>query len=316
MKKNLLSLILISFSIFSYGQCNGRYQTEIFNTVSVSTVNYSDVYNDFFHKMDIYTPDGDTATNRPVILYMHGGAFYAGEKGSVDCVDFCTSYAKKGYVAISANYRLAPNALTFAFYNDIQYITVLQAVADIKAAVRYLRKDHANGNTLGIHPDGIFLGGYSAGAVLAIHLSYLDSISDLPTSPLDVQALVSNIGGTLDGDAGNDGYSSEIGGIVSFAGGINDLAWVDSTDDPIVFIHGTDDNVVNFNCGPGLGQATVLNLCGMNAMKPALDNAGILNDTMVYINGGHGWAGSGHANPFIYSSSRFFYKFSISITSM
>ena len=297
MKKNLLSLILLSFSIFSYGQCNGRYQTEIFNTVSVSTVNYSDVYNDFFHKMDIYTPDGDTVTNRPVILYIHGGAFYAGEKGSVDCVDFCTSYAKKGYVAISANYRLAPNALTFAFYQDIQYITVLQAVADIKAAVRYLRKDHANGNTLGIHPEGIFLGGYSAGAVLSIHLSYLDSISDLPTSPLDVQALVSNIGGTLDGDAGNDGYSSEIGGIVSFAGAINDLAWVDSTDDPIVFIHGTDDNVVNFNCGPGLGQATVLNLCGMNAMKPALDNAGILNDTMVYINGGHGWAGSGHANP-------------------
>ena len=80
MKKNLLSIILLSFSIFSYGQCNGRYQTEIFNTVSVSTVNYSDVYNDFFHKMDIYTPDGDTVTNRPVILYMHGGAFYAGEK--------------------------------------------------------------------------------------------------------------------------------------------------------------------------------------------------------------------------------------------
>ena len=124
MKKNLLSLILLSISIFSYGQCNGRYQTEIFNTVSVSTVNYSDVYNDFFHKMDIYTPDGDTVTNRPVILYLHGGAFYAGEKGSVDCVDFCTSYAKKGYVAISANYRLAANALTFAFYNDIQYITV------------------------------------------------------------------------------------------------------------------------------------------------------------------------------------------------
>ena len=80
MKKNLLSLILLSISIFSYGQCNGRYQTEIFNTVSVSTVNYSDVYNDFFHKMDIYTPDGDTVTNRPVIVYMHGGAFYAGEK--------------------------------------------------------------------------------------------------------------------------------------------------------------------------------------------------------------------------------------------
>mgnify|MGYP006084619433 CR=1 FL=1 len=296
MKKKFLAIILAIISLNNYGQCNGRYQTEIFNSVSVSTVNYSDVYNDFFHKMDIYTPDGDTVTNRPVILYMHGGAFYAGEKGSVDCVDFCTSYAKKGYVAISANYRLAANALTFLFYEDIQYTTVLKAVADIKSAVRYLRKDHANGNTLGIHPDGIFLGGYSAGAVLSIHMSYIDSISDLPTSPLDVQALVSTIGGTLDGDAGNDGYSSEIGGIVSFAGGINDLTWVDSTDDPIVFIHATVDPAVNFNCGPGLGQPTVLNLCGMNAMKPALDNAGVLNDTMVY-NIGHGWAATGHANP-------------------
>ena len=81
MKKNLFSIILLCFSVSSFGQCNGRYQTEIFNTVSVSTVNYSDVYNDFYHKMDIYTPDGDTVTNRPVILYMHGGAFYAGEKG-------------------------------------------------------------------------------------------------------------------------------------------------------------------------------------------------------------------------------------------
>ena len=45
--------------------------------------------------MDIYTPDGDTVTNRPVILYMHGGAFYAGEKGSVDCVDFVLLTLKK-----------------------------------------------------------------------------------------------------------------------------------------------------------------------------------------------------------------------------
>ena len=74
------------------------------------------------------------------------------------------------------------------------------------------------------------------------------------------------------------------------------MAWVDSTDDPIVCIHGTDDLIVNFNCGPGLAQPTVLNLCGMNAMKPALDNAGILNDTLIF-NVGHSWAGTGHANP-------------------
>jgi hypothetical protein len=34
----------------------------------------------------------------------------------------------------------------------------------------------------------------------------------------------------------------------------------------------------------------------MNAMKPALDNAGILNDTLIF-NVGHSWALTGHANP-------------------
>lgn len=296
MTKKLLFLALLCFSIFSYGQCNGRYQTEIFANVTVNTVYYSDTFFDVRHQMDIYIPDGDTVTNRPVIIYMHGGAFLNGDKSTTDCIDFCNSYAKKGYVAISANYRLASNPVTFALFEEEQYTTVLKAVADIKAAVRYLRKDHANGNTLGIDSDGVFIGGYSAGAVLAMHMSYIDSISDLPSSPLDVQALVSNIGGTLDGDAGNDGYSSNISGVVSFAGGINDLSFIDSNDEPMVLVHGTGDDIVYFDCGPGLGFTTVLNLCGMNAMKPALDNAGILNDTLIF-HVGHSWAVTGHANP-------------------
>lgn len=296
--KNIGTLILfLGISTFFFGQCDGRYQTEIFSSVSVSTVNYSDVYTDQFHEMDIYTPDGDTATNRPVILYMHGGSFYAGDKNLTDCVDFCTSYAKRGYVAISANYRLSSNPIIFALSTVEQYSTVLKAVADIKSAVRYLRKDHDNGNSLGIHPQGIFVGGYSAGAVLSIHLGYIDQVSDLPTSPTDVQALVAGIGGSLDGDAGNDGYSSDISGIVSFAGGINDLSWIDSNDEPIVFIHGTADLTVNYNCGPGTNQPTVLTLCGMNSMKPVMDSEGVLNDTLIYTGEGHGWAGSGHANP-------------------
>ena len=262
----------------------------------MNTVYYSDIFFDLRHQMDIYMPDGDTVTNRPVIIYMHGGAFLNGDKSTTDCIDFCNSYAKKGYVAISANYRLASNPVTFALFEEEQYITVLKAVADIKAAVRYLRKDHANGNTLGINSDGIFIGGYSAGAVLSVHLAYIDEITDLPSSPLDVQALVANIGGTLEGDAGNDGYSSNISGVVSFAGGINDLSFIDSNDEPIVLAHGTGDDIVYFNCGPGLGFSTVLNLCGMNAMKPALENAGILNDTLIF-NVGHSWAGTGHANP-------------------
>jgi acetyl esterase/lipase len=297
MKKLSILFLLSVLSTSFFGQCDGRYQTEIFNSVSVSTVNYSDVYTDQYHEMDIYTPDGDTATNRPVIIYMHGGAFYSGDKNLADCVDFCTSYAKMGYVAISANYRLSANPIIFALSTEEQYTSVLKAVADIKAAVRYVRKDHSNGNSLGVHPQGIFVGGYSAGAVLSIHLAYLDQISDLPTSPTDVQALVASIGGTLEGNSGNSGYSSDVRGIVSFAGGINDLAWIDPNDEPIVFVHGTTDLVVNYNCGPGTNQPTVLTLCGMNAMKPVVDSQGVLNDTLIYTGEGHGWPASGHANP-------------------
>ena len=95
MKKTLtlISLTLLSLQIFS--QCNGRYEYEIFSNVNKTTVNYSDVYNDLEHEMDIYTPQGDTETNRPLIIYMHGGSFYLGDKSMTDCVDFCESFAKR-----------------------------------------------------------------------------------------------------------------------------------------------------------------------------------------------------------------------------
>ena len=75
MKKLLLIIILIYSTITLYSQCDNRYQSEIFNSVNVTTVNYSDVYVDNFHEMDIYTPDGDTATNRPLIIFHHGGSY-------------------------------------------------------------------------------------------------------------------------------------------------------------------------------------------------------------------------------------------------
>ena len=76
MKKIYFSLACILVASLAMAQCDGRYQTEIFSSVTVmQDVNFSDVYTDGAHEMDIYLPDGDTETNRPVILYMHGGSF-------------------------------------------------------------------------------------------------------------------------------------------------------------------------------------------------------------------------------------------------
>ena len=93
--KQLYTLLLLTFiSAFTFAQCDGRYQTEIFSSVSDTTVNYSDVYTDNAHEMDIYTPDGDTETNRPLIIFIHGGTFIAGDKANSDCIDFCKKFAK------------------------------------------------------------------------------------------------------------------------------------------------------------------------------------------------------------------------------
>ena len=104
MKKTLSFFTLILVSGVIYSQCNGRYESEIFNTVSSTTVNYSDTYNDDRHQMDIYKADDDTEINRPVILFIHGGGFLNGDKNLTYAVDFCESFAKRGYVTVSLNY--------------------------------------------------------------------------------------------------------------------------------------------------------------------------------------------------------------------
>jgi len=312
--KTKLIILVIFLSSLSYSQCNGRYQTDIFSSVSVATVNYSDVYTDVYHEMDIYTPDNDTVTNRPVVFYMHGGSFYGGDKSTSDCVDFCNSMAKRGYVAISLNYRLTNQVVLFLSNKEHQYGTVLQAVADAKAGIRYMKKDFATGNTLGIDTSAIYVGGYSAGAVLAIHLAYIDNISDLPTSPTDVQNLVStSMGGTLEGDAGNIGYSSKIYGVYSFAGGINDLVWIDSNDEPLVSIQGDADATVSYNCAPGLGYPSVLTLCGTGEMHPFADSIGLFNDDTTYIGEDHNWAASGNSNQLFGLATDFVVNFLYSI---
>jgi len=296
--KKLSTLLTLTFiSAFTFAQCDGRYQTEIFNTVTVTTINYSDVFTDNAHEMDIYTPDGDTEINRPVILYLHGGSFTSGNKEMVDCVDFCTAFAKKGYVVASVNYRLVSlwNVTSFLVNQDEQYEQVLKATYDLKAAVRYFRKDFANGDTYGVDPNTIFVGGYSAGAIAAIHLAYIDSVSQLPTTPFDIQAVANNLGG-IEGDAGNLGYPSTVSGIVSFAGGINDLNWIDANDEPIVSCQGDQDVTVAYNCGPGLGNPSVLTLCGAGEIHPIADNLGLINDALIFSGTAHGWGALGAAS--------------------
>ena len=286
----LTAFLVLLGSINKIHAQNTSYIDPIYSEIETSTVNYSDVYNDAFHKMDIYQPKGDTNAKRPVLIYIHGGAFYAGDKATLDCIDFCTHFAKKGYVAVSVNYRLA-NPLLFLANRSVQLDAVLKTMADVKSAIRYFSKDAATANTYKIDSNAVFIGGYSAGGVAALHTAWVTDTAELDN---ELQSILKSGIKTLDGDAGNNGYSHKVKGIFSLAGALFKTAYANAGDVPAYLAHAKDDGTVLFNCAPGLNDSRVVTLCGTGKIYPRLDTVNIHYDTMILETGGHAWPGLGN----------------------
>ena len=52
-----------------------------------------------------YLNDYQTVTNRPVVIYIHGGAWAIGDKANIDSK--AKFFKNLGYVFVSVNYRLS-----------------------------------------------------------------------------------------------------------------------------------------------------------------------------------------------------------------
>jgi len=286
--KKLILLNIILTSQFVFGQCDERYQDEIFSDILKTTVEYTDVYDwsssDSGLDMDIYQAEGDTESNRPLLIFAHGGVYVAGNKDNPAMVSLCESFAKRGYVTASIQYRLiSPFSLTAPNASDLLTQTLVNSISDMKAAVRYFRKDYAeNDNSYGINPNLIFVGGYSAGAITAVHLSAVDE-ADIPDG---LQVFFDNAGG-IEGNSGNEGYSSEVSGAISLAGAIQSVSFFDADDEPIVSVHATDDNTVSYECDYPLQNIDFSVLCGSGEIHNELDALGVLNDLYTLNSGGH-----------------------------
>ena len=138
---------------------------------------------------DIYTPSGDTETNRPVVILAHTGSFLpavvngqaTGSKTDSSIVEQCMRWAKKGYVAVAMDNRLGWDPLNTD--QNVRTGSLIQAayrgVHDAKAMVRFLRMtEDQGGNPYGINPNKIVLGGHGTGAYIALGYACL-----LYTSP-------------------------------------------------------------------------------------------------------------------------------------
>ena len=190
--------------------------------------------------LDVYQPENDTIGKRPLLLFIHGGAFFFGDKEN-KLQQVITEYAvKRGFMVAAINYRLGtsitPGSIERTIYRDVQ---------DTRAALRYLmnRKD-----VFGIDENQIYLSGSSAGGIISLTTAFMDSYEVYSSTGSGLFNQRENLGG-LD-DSGNTLKNSfKIAGVASMWGGVTNLAILNNNI-PTLLIHGTADDVIP--CDEGL----------------------------------------------------------------
>ena len=284
-----LCLLLLASISPILAQCNGdRYLNSVFTAVNdTQNIKYSYSNGATGLRMDVYEPAGDiNAPARPLIIMAHGGSFTAGDENSADIVEICTRFAKHGYVAASIQYRLAN--LTQLIDSTQMIGVVLRAVHDMKASVRYFREDAATVNRFNIDSTKIFVGGASAGAILAAHLVYLNDLTEVPTYIADIVAA----NGGIDGSSGYPNHSSTVQGLINFCGGLNKAEWIDAGDVPLVSIHGNVDSTVPYGHGEVLQSSggalfDLVTLDGSQIMHARAESEGVYNALWTIAGGEH-----------------------------
>lgn len=98
--------------------------------------------------LDVYAPP--QGKDHPIVVWIHGGGWQKGDKTEVQAKP--QAFVDKGFVFVSINYRLLPDA------------TIKQMGGDVAKAIRWVH-DHARDH--GGDPNTIFVMGHSAGAQLA-----------------------------------------------------------------------------------------------------------------------------------------------------
>ncbi len=288
MKKSLLLLSLLFIASLSKAQVDcgsSRFDQEVFPNVTITSdivyganldVNGANV----ILKLDLYEPTGDTMAARPMIVWAHGGSFLAGSKADVDVVSLCQHFAKRGYVCANIDYRLG---IPFPINAANATNAVFRATQDMKAAVRFFRQDAATTNTYKIDPTIIYAGGSSAGAFAALHLAYLNEVSELPAS-IDTVAL-----GGLEGNSGNPGYISTVNAVIDLCGALGNKAWANSNEVPFVAMHGNADGTVPYGTAIIylLGSFPIMVVDGSSSIAAHADSVGLYNQFYTYFGADH-----------------------------
>jgi hypothetical protein len=234
-------------------------------------------------KLDVYYPKADTFKNRPLVMLIHGGAFYIGSKESAAEKSLATSLAKCGYLVASIDYRLGFKLTP----SDVE-LSAYRAVQDAHAALRFLAHNAAG---LGIDPQQVYVGGTSAGAVASLTVAFMDN-DERPERILEAEkeGTVTKI------EASGNKYTEkfEIKAVANMWGAVADLNIIDRDEKiSVLSIHGTADGIVPYNYDHPFQNSLYVNRLLMDKMygsKPIHERLQILGNRnrLISLNGlGH-----------------------------
>lgn len=210
------------------------------NASSKSNIEYAHV-GDLSLKLDLYLP---AVKDAPLIVWVHGGAWRSGSRSPMPLAEFVAA----GYAVASIDYRLSTQA---RFPANIH---------DIKAALRFLR---AKQNVYGFNATNIAVFGESAGGHLVALVGTTNGDARLEgvvgqhlDQSSDVQAIVSYFGASnltsILQQSTPHGLSVRIPALELLLGGLPEdkpeiarlaspVFHVDSSDPPLLLIHGDQD---------------------------------------------------------------------------
>ncbi len=270
-------------------------------------------------KMDVYQPEGDTETDRPLVIIMHTGNFLpptinGGCSGTIkdaDNVEMATRLAKMGYVAAVADYRIGWNPIGDQTTRVFTLINAAyRGVQDSRTCVRYFRKDNSLDNVFKIDPDKITLWGIGTGGYISLASATLDTVTDtyIPkfltgSGPMVIEPVNGNVSGTTVGIAfpgypgfpagdtlcypNHVGFSSDFGLAVNLGGALGDTSWIDENDPPIISFHVPTDPFAPCETGivnvPPPINLPVVEVTGSCGLQPIVNDIGN-NDAMINAN--------------------------------
>ncbi len=232
-----------------------------------------------YYSFDFYEAAKDSSAYRPLIIWLHGGGFKFGKKTSGGLPIWGKSFAQRGYVCASINYRLSKKHPLKNFTDLVA--ACADAVADANDAIQYFKLHYKEYR---IDTSKIILGGNSAGGMIALQAIY--------SSSAEMSALAHN------GDSTNTVSKMhnprQIVAVINYWGALFNLNWLNNANIPIVSVHGKKDRVV-----PADNNKT--GMYGSIAIHRAADSLQIPNAIKVYDNYAHEL--QRHFNPLFAGSS-------------